>query len=403
MVNRNQSWSDRKSLLGQLEKLWDKGALLRERLEPGDLFPRRLAFRSPDSKALASEFDEVRRWIADIDQLTGFRVVWKTVRHRIIGDNSVPREVWVDSLESAISLLNRKKQLLCFDELAATTRDRNPELIDWIRQYPLKALSLAAIWPKLLDFIRWLKQHPSPAIYLRQVSLAGIDSKFIEQNRAVLASLLDLSLPPSQINSESTGIRQFERRYGFRSKPATVRFRLLDSELALLPGSDGDISLTASDFQAMFHHAGFVSRIHRVFITENEINFLAFPPQAQSLVIFGAGYGFQALAQADWLSGIAIAYWGDIDTHGFAILDQLRANFPEVKSLMMDQETLLTHRDFWGHEEKPEGRELKRLTPQEQAVYQALIANTYAENLRLEQERIRYDDLLTVLSRLDGG
>jgi hypothetical protein len=401
MVNTNQTWSDRKSLLAQLEKLWDKGTLLRERLEPGNLFPRRLTFKSPDSKALGSDFDAVRRWIADIEQLTGFRVVWKTVHHRIIGENSVPSEVWVDTLESAVSLLNRKKKLHCFDELVATTRDRNPELIGWIGQYPLKALSLADAWPKLLDFVRWRKQHPSPAIYLRQVSLPGIDSKFIEQNRGVLAALLDLSLHPEQISSESTGVRQFERRYGFRNKPATVRFRLLDPELALLPGSDGDISLTASDFQALYHDSEFASRIRRVFITENEINFLAFPPQPRSLVIFGAGYGFEALAQADWLTRIAVVYWGDIDTHGFAILNQLRAKFPHVQSLLMDQGTLLTHREFWGHEKKPEGRALLRLTPQEQEIYRALLANTYAEHLRLEQERVRYDDLLAALCRLD--
>jgi hypothetical protein len=282
MDNKNQTWSGRKSLMAQLEKLWDKGALLRERLEPGDLFPRRLTFKTPDSKALSSDFDAVRRWIADIEQLSGFRVVWKTVRHRVIGENSIPSEVWVDNLESVVALLNKTKQLERFDELVATTREHNPELSGWIMQYPLKALSLADAWPKLLDFVRWRKQHPRPA-------LPGIDSKFIEQNRGVLAALLDLSLPPEQINSESTGVRQFERRYGFRSKPATVRFRLLDPELALLPGSDGDISLTASDFQALYHYSEFASRIHRVFITENEINFLAFPPQPRSLVIFGAG------------------------------------------------------------------------------------------------------------------
>ena len=63
----------------------------------------------------------------------------------------------------------------------------------------------------------------------------------------------------------------------------------------------------------------------------------------------------------------------------------------------------MSHREFWGHEEKPEGRTLGRLTPREQELYQALLAHTYAERLRLEQERIRYDDLLAVLYRLDEG
>jgi hypothetical protein len=69
----------------------------------------------------------------------------------------------------------------------------------------------------------------------------------------------------------------------------------------------------------------------------------------------------------------------------------------------MDTGTLLNHREFWGSEEKPEGRELHRLTPQEQEVYQALLANTHAERLRLEQERVRYDDLLAALRRPGEG
>ncbi|MGI6299138.1 MAG: Wadjet anti-phage system protein JetD domain-containing protein [Saccharofermentanales bacterium] len=44
-------------------------------------------------------------------------------------------------------------------------------------------------------------------------------------------------------------------------------------------------------------------------------------------MIFGAGYGFDHLASASWLNQKDIYYWGDIDTHGFAILNQLRRLF----------------------------------------------------------------------------
>ena len=33
----------------------------------------------------------------------------------------------------------------------------------------------------------------------------------------------------------------------------------------------------------------------------------------------------------------------DIDTHGFAILDPLRANFPQAQSFLMDRDTLPAH------------------------------------------------------------
>ena len=394
-------WSDKKSLLTQLQRLWDRGLILREYLCDSDLFPRRLIFKTPDSKALTNEFDAVRCWIAETQKLSGFRVVYKTVRHRVIGENSLPSEVWVDTPETAIALLNKQQEIMAFSELISQTQQRAPELITWISQYPHKALSLAEIWPKLVDFTLWRKQHNNPNIYLRQVSLPGIDSKFIEQQRSILASLLDLSLPAEQIDSEMTGTRQFEQRYGFRSKPERIRFRLLDSKLAMWPDADNDISVSASDFQALYQQPQFSRHINRVLVTENEINFLAFPPQKNSLLIFGAGYGFEALAQADWLSRVEINYWGDIDTHGFAILDQLRSKFPHVRSLMMDEITLMTHREFWGREDTQKTGQLHRLMADEQKLYQDLLANTYQSHLRLEQERVHFEHLIAALSRIE--
>ena len=405
MNTSSSAWSDKKSLLSQLEKLWNKGLLLEETVCSSSLFPKRLLFKTPDSKALSYDFDAVRCWVADIQKLKGFRIVYKTVRHPVIGENRVPVEVWLDTLETAIALLNKQKQISAYLELYEQTKRHTPELIKWVKHYPLKALGLADVWPKLLDFVRWSQQHPRPDIYLRQVSLPGIDSKFIEQHRPVLAALLDLALTEEQTDYTKTGIKQFEQRYGFRSKPEKIRFRLLDTGLTLLPplldGADNDISITANDFQQLHQNTEFATHIKRVFITENEINFLSFPEQKNSLVIFGSGYGFDALAKAQWLSQLAVFYWGDIDSHGFAILDQLRNKFPHVKSLLMDQTTLIKHREFWGDETKPENRELQRLTSSEQNLYQALLDNHYAEHLRLEQERVDYKYLLGVLSSLE--
>ena len=79
---------------------------------------------------------------------------------------------------------------------------------------------------------------------------------------------------------------------------------------------------------------------------------------ANSLVIFGAGYGWEALAQARWLTFCTLYYWGDIDTYGFHMLDRLRASFPHARSFLMDRETLLEHRAMWVEESPTFGGEL---------------------------------------------
>ncbi|MFM8393754.1 MAG: Wadjet anti-phage system protein JetD domain-containing protein, partial [Acidobacteriota bacterium] len=137
--------------------------------------------------------------------------------------------------------------------------------------------------------------------------------------------------------------------------------------------------------------------VSKVFITENEINFLAFPDVPAALVIFGAGYGFDNLATARWLNEKRVYYWGDIDTHGFAILSQLREFMPHVTSFLMDQRTLLTHQPLWGVENQPETGDLPRLSAEEALLYDQLRRNQWGKGVRLEQERIGFDFLCDVL------
>ena len=67
-----------------------------------------------------------------------------------------------------------------------------------ICQGPLRALELAAEWSRLLDVVSWLQAHPRPGVYLRQVDLPGIHTKFIESQRGVLA---DLGLNETQMKA----------------------------------------------------------------------------------------------------------------------------------------------------------------------------------------------------------
>ena len=267
--------------------------------------------------------------------------------------------------------------------------------MEWMAKRPLRALELAGEWQRMLDIVVWMQQHPRPDIYLRQLDLPGVHSKFIEAHRGVLGELFDLVLPPQKIDSTASGVGGFCRRYGFRDKPLRVRFRMLDPELALLPGeNEQDVTLN----QAAFAHLDLP--VETVFITENEINFLVFPQLPHAMVIFGAGYGFENLAAAGWLQGKKIHYWGDIDTHGFAILNQLRKFFPQAVSLLMNKQTLLAHRTLWGVEPQSETGDLSRLTDEEHTLYDELRSNSLGESVRLEQERIGFDYLVAALEKL---
>jgi hypothetical protein len=392
------SWTTPSDLRAQVQRLWDRGLLLTERANGTDLFPRRLHFKGPNPSQMAERFEDVRRWIARLDAEARFyRIVWRQVRHQVLGTNTVPSQIWIDSLDDALEWIGRRKDAGRFDRLLALTRERQPELISWMAGRPLRTLELADDWTRLLDIVAWVQRHPRSGIYLRQIDIPGVHTKFIEAHRAVLGELLDLALPSGAVDDAHRGIRGFCGRYGFTDKPLRQRFRLLDSALALLPtGTDQDFTVSGDTF------ARLKTPVKRIFITENEINFLAFPRCAESMVIFGAGYGFESLADAGWLHERQLFYWGDIDTHGFAILDQLRAHFPGAASFLMDRATLMAHRHCWGTEPRPETRELPRLTAEEHLLYDDLRQDHLGERLRLEQEMIGFGWLKTALAELEA-
>jgi hypothetical protein len=387
------SWTDAGALRQHVEKLWQRGDLLAALVTGDAMFPRRLPFKGPSSSELAERFDEVRRWIAALCNVPHCRVTLRTVNHRQLGSNAVPDAVWIDSMDDAAALIGTRRELARFINLLDATRASQPALLTWLAKRPLRALELGEAWPRLLAIVTWLQHHPRPGIYLRQVDIPGVHSKFIESHRGVLSELLDAALPPEAIDASATGAAQFAQRYGFLDKPLRVRVRLLDPALApdWVPLGP-DLTLDA------FHFAQLALPVRRVFMTENEINFLAFPPMPGSILIFGGGYGFDMLREARWLNRCQIYYWGDIDTHGFAILDQLRGQFAQVASFLMDRDTLLACAGLWGEEEKPARRDLARLTAAEAALYDDLRDNRLGRQVRLEQERIAFGRVAAALA-----
>ena len=390
------TWTTPADLKAQVQRLWERGRLLAPLVNDESLFPRRLTLKGPGSRQLSERFSEVRDWIGQLSAAAGpYRIEWRSVNHRVLGSNTIPVAIWIDTLEDALRLIGKKRETDQFAALVALTRAQQPGLLPWLIKRPLRVLELAESWSQLLAVVAWLLEHPRPSIYLRQIDLPGVHTKLIEAHRGVLAELFDLVLPDESIDEAYTGIGGFCRRYGFLDKPSRVRFRMLDPNVPLLPlEADQDITLTQAAF------ASLALPVSKVYITENEINFLAFPHVPDAMVIFGAGYGFDTLTTATWLDEKDIYYWGDIDTHGFAILNQLRRYFPHVKSFLMDQETLLNHRSLWGTEDSPEQANLGRLNAEEGALYDHLRQNKWGERVRLEQERIQFDVLLEVLHQL---
>ncbi|KDN85728.1 hypothetical protein KCH_23860 [Kitasatospora cheerisanensis KCTC 2395] len=253
----------------------------------------------------------------------------------------------------------------------------------------MKALQAHAQWQQLVDTVSWIGNHATGPIYLRQVDVPGVDTKFIETNKGILGELLDHTLPADRIH---TGVARgdFAARYGFLTKPPYVRLRYLGNQ----PGPFSEITVRASELTAP------PSGVHTVFVLENEVTYLSLPDVPGAIAILGSGYAAVLLRYLPWLANVDLRYWGDIDTHGFAILSQVRRHFPHTRSFLMDRSTLLDHKAHWGEEKTQTPEQPAHLTLDEAEVERDLRLGTYKPHLRLEQERI---PIRTVLRALAGS
>ncbi|ABM61521.1 Wadjet anti-phage system protein JetD domain-containing protein [Halorhodospira halophila] len=384
------SWTTPADLRQQVQKRWDRGELLAARVTGAALFPLSLRLRRPGSRELAEDFEGVRQWVqrlaaADRAQRGyGFEIQWRTVRHRVHGRNELPAGAVVPTEADALRLIGRRQEAERFDALCRQGLAAFPELADWLARRPLTVLEHAEAWDRILAVLRYFRDHPRPGVYLRQLDIPGVDTKFIEARRKLLMELLDAVLPAEAIQAEATGARRFAERYGLCQEPPLVRFRVLDPACAIAGLTD--LTIPAEQFQAL------APAVETVFITENKTNGLAFPAHPRALVVFGLGYGLERLAEVPWLHRVRVAYWGDIDTHGFAILNRLRRALPQAESLLMDRATLEAHRPLWTAEPS-EHRflgDLARLTEAEAALFEDLRQDRIGERVRLEQERIGF-------------
>lgn len=380
------TWTKPSDIKSKIESQWKKGNILRYCLLQDDLFPLRIKLNGPSPKELALNFSDAINWIAHLKESEkskigyGYEIIEKETNYRMNGKNSVPTHATISSSEDAIKLIHKQKEVKLFERNAQDLLQKWPILQQWIIKYPLKLIkNIGADCDKIISVLKWFENHPDHYLYLRQLDIPGIDTKFIEKNKPIISELLDIILPAQQINDNS---KRFEERFTLKLKPKMIRFRFLDDDDRC--ESFSDLTVPIEEFSK------WKPAFKNIFFTENEINFLSFPQVKNSCIIFGKGYGVELLKMAEWMRQKNIYYWGDIDTHGFNILSMARGFLPDLKSFLMTEDVLLAHRKLWVTEDKPHLADIKHLTDEEYALAYKLQTDYFGKRVRLEQERITF-------------
>jgi hypothetical protein len=391
----HRAWTRPGDVTARLRKVWERGDYLTAIAERRPWEPVSVPIRAPSPTEIASSFGEVQDWVRQWHSAAAsrMRVEQRPVGGRAVGTNMVPARAWLDTPEQLWALLGVTPRVKRFIELVDSTRRDAPALVPYIAAHPTKILTQEAVWPMLVQTVRWIAEHATPDMYLRQVDVPGIDTKFIEQHRALLADLLDRHLPDERVD-RSVPASDFVGRYQFRRKPRYVRLRYLDARAA------EPFTEIAVRIDELARHPPVTST---VYVIENEITYLAFPPVADAAAILGGGYAVPTLQPLTWLTNRRLVYWGDIDTHGFAILNRLRQAFPDTESMLMDRTTLLAHDGQWVREPVPTDMPLPLLGPNEAALYRDLVEDALGPAVRLEQERVRFSALTDAVNKRYPG
>ncbi|AZZ80577.1 MULTISPECIES: Wadjet anti-phage system protein JetD domain-containing protein [Gordonia] len=376
-------WTSPDDIVARVRRRWIDGTLLRAYASDGLFEPIEIPLRGPTPSQIAEDLGAAREWVFALDRGRchdgHYTLCWQSIGGRQVGRNELPVRAVIDSFEQAWSLLGVASDVAQFDDVMRLSAD-TPAVSAWVLRHPLRAVELSSEFPRLIAAYEWLDAQRGSGRYLREITAPGVDTKFAERYRSVLASMLGVS-------STAAG---FLAGLGLRAKPEFVRFR--PSSTLGLPELLTELSVRADEL------AQVALRPRRVLVVENEITYLSVDVPEDGMVLWGKGFEVDRIGRLPWLTDVPVLYWGDIDTHGFAILDRLRAWLPQTESILMDRDTLLAHRGRWVTEDRPATSALTRLTPAERALYTDLVEDSLGTRVRLEQERVAWEWVLARFS-----
>ena len=313
---------------------------------------------------------------------------WSSPRWRVLGTQRLPDKLVLDSARQVAAWTGELERWDRAVERRTSLMQRWPQLARRLGSlFAVLADYPEADFRRLADVLDWVDRHPASGLYPRQLPIAGLDTKWIESRRPAIAALVTCLRDMDSSNAD------FYTLCGLRRMPAQLRLRILDPALRTLMRGIGDVSAPVEQIAALNLPAS------RVLVVENLQSGLALPDMRGTVAVIGLGYSVDLLGQIPWMRQLEATYWGDLDTHGFAILNRARLYLPQLTSLMMDEKTMTTFSALWSTESSQHpSAGLDLLTDAELEVFLALKNNRWGQNLRLEQERIAWPYVCSALA-----
>lgn len=344
-------------------------------------WPLRIPLGSPTDPDWKDGASSIRGWIDAWKNVGGQgEVLWETRTYRNRGGNRLPVSIafcnaenvarWIGRGSAWLDAVALRERLLSEWPIASGPVETHlAELLGWER----------ADIDRLVATVNWIAEHPNSGLYRRAIPVRGIHTKWLEARIGIVRDFVVTLIPGLPAGDKLACL-------GLKGPPWLVRWRLLCPRLRMAMGGIDSLATSVAEL------AEFRFLPERVIILENLETMLSLPDLEDCVAILGQGYAIENLSAIPWLKEIPLGYWGDLDTHGFAILDRIRAIAPQTTSLLMDRETLVEFADLWTFEsDQHNACSFSRLTAEENSLFKDLRENKLGIGVRLEQERVPLD------------
>ena len=256
-----------------------------------------------------------------------------------IGSVKVPIHLVFDTPDELATwaghLVEYHSAVRCLDLIAQEI----PDLID----SALNVIDALANLP-WIDFERvvavskWFCEHRDSEFLVRQIPIRGVDTTWCEKHCHLI---LDFLRDYLELNPYRKDLLQL----GIVPPPVLVRLVIFDEELR---AKVGGLRIIASSINEL---GKLDIRPDRVVFIDNLPTAVALPDIPGTLAVITPLNHVRPVCDIEWIANSHCQYLGSIDQRSFAVLHNLRLYLPNIESVLMDEQTLLSNQDLWTYDD----------------------------------------------------
>ena len=194
----------------KIQKKWLSFAVHKAYLCEKQLFPLRFPLPQVTDKLLLHDYAKLtgqwQKLKQDITRYPMLKLRWKKRNFNVTGTQQVPEAIEIPDLTALLSFVKENHHWQQFTRDARQLMQAFPQLSQWRQSSARKIWQNRGKWSRLICICQYFLSDPMPDRYLRELTISGVDTKFIGSHQAILKELLDLLLPASAVRAHVTGL-----------------------------------------------------------------------------------------------------------------------------------------------------------------------------------------------------